>query len=53
MNDSAEADRLLVDDAAGDGIRHLLGSALGFAGFAVEAAGGLTDVLGAGRPPRA
>ncbi|MEY9854810.1 two-component system OmpR family response regulator [Catenulispora sp. GAS73] len=52
MNDSAEADRVLVvDDDAG--VRQLLISALGFAGFAVDAAGGLTEALAqvARRPP--
>ena len=51
-NESAEADRVLVvDDDAG--VRQLLISALGFAGFAVDAAGDLTEALAqvARRPP--
>ncbi|NUP51779.1 MAG: response regulator transcription factor [Catenulispora sp.] len=44
MNDSGETDRVLVIDDD-PGIRKLLISALGFAGFAVTAAGDLTDAL--------
>jgi two-component system OmpR family response regulator len=44
MNDSGETDRVLVIDDD-PGIRQLLISALGFAGFAVDAAGGLTGAL--------
>ncbi|GAA1986280.1 response regulator transcription factor [Catenulispora subtropica] len=52
MNDSGETDRVLVIDDD-PGIRRLLISALGFVGFAVDAAGGLTDALArvARRPP--
>ncbi|MEU9153202.1 response regulator transcription factor [Streptomyces sp. NPDC048417] len=52
MNDSPETDRVLVVDDD-PGIRRLLISALGFAGFAVDAAGDLTDALAqiARRPP--